>query len=139
MRKYDSKTNERRKTMDATDPRIKERPIKKLLRVELTEEEKRELAEGMAEKQAELESLEDEKKAVAKDYASRIESTQGEIRRKSSIYRQGWEVRETDCVEIMDYNRAEVRIVRLDTSEVLNRRKMTQDELTLPLPVEDAA
>jgi len=57
---------------------VKERPIKDMLRVVLTEEEKRDLAEKMAEQQAELERLEDEKKSVTKDYASRIENVQGQ-------------------------------------------------------------
>ena len=49
-------------TNDATSPRIKERPIKKMLRCDLTEKEKAELAATMAEDQAKLESLEDEKR-----------------------------------------------------------------------------
>lgn len=122
---------------NATDPRIKERPIKKMLRCDLTEEEKRELAEQMAEDQAKLKSLEDEKKAVASDYKSRIEQVQGSININSSTYLQGWEMRETSCSEVMDYTKAEVSIVRLDTGEVIKRRGMTQDELTLSLPIEE--
>jgi len=85
--------------------------------------------------------LENEKKAVSKDYASRIELTQGAISASSNTYRQGWEVREVECSEIMDYERGEVRWVRLDTMEVYKRRKMTQDELqyALPLDVEDGS
>lgn len=124
-------------TNDATSPRIKERPIKKMLRCDLTEKEKAELAATMAEDQAKLESLEDEKKAVASDYKSRIEQTQGTIRRNSATYRQGWELRETECSEIHDYERAEFRIVRLDTGEFVKCRPMTQDELTLSLPLEE--
>lgn len=39
---------------DATNPRIKERACKKMLRCDLTEEERRDLADNIAEKQAEL-------------------------------------------------------------------------------------
>lgn len=125
-------------TSYATNPRIKERPVKKMLRHELTDDEKRELAERMAEDQAKLETLVDEKKAVASDYKSRIENVQGTIRLASSTYRQGWEIRETQCSEIYDYDKAVFSIVRLDTGEEIKRRGMTQDELTLPLPMEEA-
>lgn len=122
---------------DATNPNIKERPLKKMLRCDLTAEELRSLADSIAEDQANLESLENEKKAVTKDYAGRIESVQGAIRRNSSTYRQGWDLREVQCSNIMDFEHAEVRIVRLDTHQTVERRKMTQDELTLPLPLDD--
>ena len=121
---------------DATNPNIKERPMKSMLKCILTEEDKRTLADELANKQAELENLENEKKAVAKDYASRIELTQATISTSSNTYRQGWEVREVECSEIMDYERGEVRCVRLDTMETYKRRKMTQDELQYALPLD---
>lgn len=121
---------------DATNPNIKERPVKAMLKCVLTEEEKRLLADNLADKQAELENLENEKKAVSKDYSSRIELTQATISTASNTYRQGWEVREVECSEIMDHERGEVRWVRLDTMEIYKRRKMTQDELQYALPLD---
>lgn len=126
-------------TIDATNPRIKERSIKMRLKHQLTTEEKRELAESMADNQAKLEELEDEKKAVASDYKSRIETVQGEIRRESNTYRQGWELRDIQCSEIQDFDKGIVTVVRLDTGEEVKVRPMTHDERTLELPFEEEA
>lgn len=123
----------------ATDPTIEERTVKMCLKCELTEAEKAELASKMAEHQADLEHLEDEKKAVTKDFASRIELVQGTIRRESGTYRQGWEMRDVECVEITDKRAGTLTVVRQDTGEIVKIRPLTQEERELKLPVEDAA
>lgn len=120
------------------DPRVKERPTKSKLRVFLTEDEKRVLAERMAEKQAELETLEDEKKAITKEYGSKIDLVTGEIRLASNTYRQGWELRDVECSEVWDYPRGTVYVKRLDTGEIIKSRRMSQDEMQGSL-LEDAA
>ena len=112
----------------ATDPSIKERPVKNLLKCELTEQEKDRLASDMADMQADLERLEDEKKVVTKDYAGRIEQTQATIRKQANTYRQGWEVRVGTCTT-----------KRLDTGEIVRTRNLTQDELQGELPLDTAA
>ena len=123
----------------SVDPTIEERPIKKMLRVNLTTEERAELAERMAEHQADLQRLEDEKKQITKEFASRIELVQGNIRQESSTYLQGWELREVQCSEVTDRRAGFLTVVRLDTGEEVSRRKLTQEELELKLPMEDAA
>jgi predicted nuclease with TOPRIM domain len=126
-------------TTDATNPMIKERHIKMRLKHQLTTEEKRELSESMADNQAKLEELEDEKKAVASDYKSRIETVQGEIRRESNTYRQGWDLRDIQCCEVQNFSKGTVTVNRLDTGEVIKSRPMTHDERTLELPFEEEA
>lgn len=123
----------------AIDPTIEERPIKKLLRVNLTTEELSALAAKMAEDQATLERLEDEKKSVTKDFASRIEITTGTIRQEAGTYRQGWELREVQCSEVTDRRSGLLTVVRLDTGEEVSRRKLTAEEMELRLPLDDAA
>lgn len=113
----------------ATDPNIKERATKELLRVTLTEDEKVKQAERMAEKQAELEDLEDQKKAMVKDFASRIEMVQANVRQASNTYRQGWELRDVECVEIKDMNCGTLCVVRQDTGETVRMRKLSQSEM----------
>lgn len=123
----------------ATDPTIDERPIKKMLRVNLTTEERAQLAERMAEHQADLQRLVDEKKQITKEFASRIELVQGNIRQESSTYLQGWELREVQCSEVTDKRAGFLTVVRLDTGEEVSRRKLTTEEMELNLPLDDAA
>ena len=124
----------------ATDPRIKERRFKDYLRCDLTEDELREQARTMADKTAEVDSLESGKKAMAAEFKSKIERAQASMNEASRLYRQGWEMRHIDCVERMVPATGSVEYVRMDTGEVYKTRKMTQDELwgKLPADMEDA-
>lgn len=120
----------------ATSPRIKEKEFRDVLRCELTKEELDDLAGSLAEQQLELQELEDQKKAVAKDMAGKIEAVQARIRSGSNTFRQKWEMREVECVEVKDYSRGECYSKRLDTGEVIKRRKLTSAELERELPIE---
>lgn len=120
----------------AASPRIKEKEFTDYPRCDLTKEELDELAGRLAEDQLELEGLEDQKKAIAKDMAGKIEAVQAKIRSGSNTYRQKWEMREVECVEVKDFTRGECYSKRLDTGEVLKRRKLTSAELERELPIE---
>lgn len=122
--------------MAATSPRIREKEFRDILRVELTKEELDELAGKLAEDQLELQELEDQKKAVTKDFGSRIEVVQARIRSGSNTFRQRWEMREVECVEVKDFARGECYSKRMDTGEVIKRRKLTSAELDRELPIE---
>ena len=120
----------------ATSPRIKEKEFSDYLRCDLTKEELDELAGRLAEDQLELERLEDQKKAIAKDIAGKIESVQARIRSGSNTFRQKWEMREVECVEVKNFLSGECYSKRLDTGEVIKRRKLTSAELERELPIE---
>ena len=122
--------------MAATSTRIREKEFRDILRVELTKEELDELAGKLAEDQLELQELEDQKKAVTKDFGSRIEVVQARIRSGSNTFLQRWEMREVECVEVKDFTRGECYSKRMDTGEVIKRRKLTSAELERELPIE---
>ena len=111
----------------ATSPRIKEKEFRETLRCEL--------AGRLAEEQLELQELEDQKKAVVKDMAGKIEAVQARIRSGSNTFRQRWEMREVECVEVKDFNSGELYAKRMDTGEVIKRRKLTNAELERGLPI----
>lgn len=117
-------------------PRIKEKEFRDVLRCELTKEELDELAGRLAEEQLELQELEEQKKAVTKDFAGKIEAVQARISSGSNTFRQRWEMREVECVEVKDFERGECFSRRLDTGEVIKRRKLTSAELDRELPIE---
>ena len=120
----------------ATNPRIKEKEFRDVLRCELTKEELDDLAGSLAEQQLELQELEEQKKAVTKDFAGKIEAVQARIRSGPNTFRQRWEMREVECVEVKDFIRGECFSKRLDTGEVIKRRKLTSAELERELPIE---
>lgn len=119
----------------ATSPRIKEKEFCEALRCELTKEELDDLAGSLAEQQLELQELEEQKKAVTKDFAGKIEAVQARIRSGSNTFRQRWEMREVECVEVKNFLSGELYSKRLDTGEVLKRRKLTSAELDRELPI----
>lgn len=120
----------------ATSPRIKEKEFRDVLRCELTKEELDDLAGSLAEQQLELQELEEQKKAVTKDFAGKIEAVQARIRSGSNTFRQRWEMREVECIEVKNFLSGELYSKRLDTGEVLKRRKLTSAELERELPIE---
>lgn len=112
----------------ATSPNVQETLGTGIYRVDLTEEEKRDLAENIADDQLELEKLEGEKSSITKDYASRIEAVRARIKASSSTYRQGFEMREVDHVEKKDFDLGTCTLIRLDTGEIIKARKLTNAE-----------
>jgi hypothetical protein len=120
----------------ATSPRIKEKEFRDVLRCELTKEELDDLAGSLAEQQLELQELEEQKKAVTKDFAGKIEAVQARIRSGKNTFRQRWEMREVECIEVKSFLSGELYSKRLDTGEVLKRRKLTSAELERELPIE---
>ena len=119
----------------ATDPRTSEMENVQCLRCDLTREELDDLANRLAEEQLELQELEEQKKAVAKDFAGRIEAIQARIKSGSNTFRQKWEMRDVDCIETKDFDRGICFNVRMDTGETIKSRKLTNAELERCVPI----
>lgn len=123
----------------ATSPNVQENMFTDMARCDLTPEELQELAKLMADSQLELERLEGEKASVTKSYASRIEAVKANIRERSGTFRQGWEMRDVDHVEIKDFDLGTCTLLRMDTGEIVKSRKLTKGELeshAARLPIE---
>lgn len=99
------------------------------LKVYLTETETVELAKQAAVIVEKIEDLENEKKIVAKKYAAEISAIQDELFNLSRKVRNGFERREVVCQIVRDFDEKTVVIVRTDTGEPIESRKMTADEL----------
>lgn len=113
----------------ATSPNVQENMFTDMARCDLTPEELQELAKLMADSQLELERLEGEKASVTKSYASKIEAVKANIRERSGTFRQGWEMRDVDHVEIKDFDLGTCTLLRMDTGEIVKSRKLTKCEL----------
>jgi hypothetical protein len=107
--------------------------IKKELRCYLTETETVGYAKQAAVLVERIEDQENEKKMTAKQYAAEISALQDELFGLSRKVRNGFEVRSVDCEIVRDYESKQIVIVRTDTGEPVESRKMTPAELQKPL------
>lgn len=98
-----------------------------------TEEEKRDFATEMALKVAEMQSLEDQKKAVASQFKSDIEALQAKVNRFAYNLNSGSEMRSVECRIEYDTEHKEATYYRIDTGEFIKTRLMNQQELQISL------
>ena len=90
-----------------------------------------------------INTLESEKSAVAKDFGSRIETK--EIRRDSLVDKvtSGYEMRPTECVVVLDPKNRSKDYFRTEPDgtpgEFVERREMTAADFQLPLPAVEIA
>lgn len=101
---------------------------------QLTQKEKAEYAEEMAQLDNEIEELEDERDSVMKSLKKQIDAKEDERRKLSKVVRCGNEEREIYCDKLADYNTCEM--VWTDAHpphDEVKRQKMTAEERQLPL------
>lgn len=104
------------------------------LKCELTLDQIREYGELLAANQQRVTELENEKADWVKAWKRRYTSVQCEADGNGAVIRQKYEVRDIPCETVMDYQAQTVHVVRLDTNETVEDRRMTNDELSnLPL------
>ncbi len=101
---------------------------KKWCKYEFTAHELRDIAEKLAIKTQELEQVEDEKKAVMSSYKERIERIQSDMKKAASLYKDGYEMRDIECVVDRNFETGEVRFIRTDNGIVVHTEKMTMAE-----------
>jgi len=121
------------------ESKISKRNTTKFLKYVFTEEEKRELAENMARKVTEADELEGQKKTVTSEYAAKINSANTEAQSTAKKLTSGFEMRQIDCEEQLDYDQKEVTTIRLDDGEIVETRTMSNLELQQSLDLKEAA
>ena len=102
-----------------------------------TPEELREIAENMAEATQKLQSLEEERKAVAASFKEQCEQLLLTMRRAARRYRDGFEMRDIECEVRRDYDALTITYIRTDTGEIAAVRPMNDAEKQMRL--QDAA
>ena len=101
---------------------------KLLLRCELTDDEKANLAGNMAEKTQQLHRIDANAKSAAAQFKAEKEATQSEIDNAARLYRDGYEMLDVECEEVMDYVGGYVRCYRCDTGAMAHERRMSNSE-----------
>ena len=119
------------KKKDVQQPARKQE--KQMVKVLLTEEEKQELSEKIAQWLKDLETLEGEKKSTASRYDSEIKRAALEIKEARNAILDGYTMQKL-LVEIEhNYATKEVLYYRVDTGELVRSRTMRPDEVQIPL------
>ena len=100
----------------------------KLVKYVFNIEEKRQIAQELANGVAELQRIEDQKKSVMSQIKSELDSKQAQVNLKAEQFRSGFEMRRIDCERVYQQSEGVVVWYRLDNQEIAEERKMTADE-----------
>ena len=107
-----------------------------------TQEELLDISRELGRTCTEINTLEQQKSAVTKDFASRIETQ--EIKRDGLVdnVTSGYAMRPTDCIVVMDPKNRSKDYFKLEANDIIGefveRREMTQADFQLSLPAVDA-
>ena len=130
------KTAEAKKAVAPKPPKKTEQS----LRVKFTEEEVVKLARKLAEKNAEAEQADNDKKAVTKQLAAKCEGIAAQVSEISGKINAGFEYRTVQCETTYDDPKPGMKTTRrLDTLEVIEQEAMTLAELQQELPFHGTA
>jgi fructose/tagatose bisphosphate aldolase len=105
----------------------------------LTRDETREKADSLARKMGEIDGLREQKKEICSRIKSDVDRLANETKALALAVVSGYEYRDTECAVEMDFSKNEVRVVRLDTKEVLRSRTMTATERQADLSFQEKA
>ena len=98
-----------------------------------TDDEKKEIAMEMAQKVSELQSAEDDKKAVMSDFKSRIDLFQANVNSAATKLNNGYEMQTVKCEIIPDWNKKIWQYFRVDNEMLVKEKPMSTDDLQMKL------
>lgn len=105
------------------------------LKVILTRDEKLEYGEKMAKECNILKRAENEKAETSAEINGRIKGHKAEIDKVAEVLAQGYEYRPVKCERVLDYDRGVLRVIRLDTGEIVQERELTERERQMSLHI----
>lgn len=113
---------------------IKRQKFTQSLKVPLTPDEIADRADRAAHLVSSIKRKEDELKAVVKHHKSIIESDMVQLDQFSKEVRDKNTYRQVDCERQFDFNAGKYRVVRTDTGEITEERRLLESEKQMELP-----
>ena len=110
-----------------------ETATREYLKYQFTEPELKNLAMDMAQATLQANEAEEQKKAAMAGFKDTIEKHQLTARAASRFIANGYEMRNIDCVKVIDYKNDNVTITRKDTGEEVENRKIHDSERQMTL------
>lgn len=123
-----SKLDESGDSIGNMDQMIEMDHLDKLLPVPLTDWERLEIGESIADAQMKAEQAELDKKAVDEGYKGVIEGAYADVSNLTKQLRRGKKDVMVQCQISRDYRLGHIRTIRMDTGEILEDRPMTKSE-----------
>lgn len=113
------------------EPEEKPKPeiIKRWLKVYLKPEQRETLASKMSADIMALTTTREELASIRDQYKSKITALEGEISAAARLLHAGFEMGNVECQVVRDYDFKIVNVVRMDTWETVESRRMTPDEM----------
>ena len=108
------------------------------LRCVLTDAERIAAGRKLAEKCAELQRTEEERKSVASEYKARLDRMTAERNELADKVTSGEEVRRVACELVLDYDKLTAQCIREDTGEIIEERPLSEAEKQMQLPFDEA-
>lgn len=119
---------DREENIGNQDPMTEYEQVERILPVPLTERERLELGEDIAAAQTKAEQAERDKKAADDEYKGVIEGAYAEVSDCAARLRRGKKDASVQCQIFRDYRLGSVKVTRMDTMEVIERRPMNAHE-----------
>ena len=124
---------------DTKDQKSVKKTVKRMLPCKLDEAALAKLATDLGANLDKIAALEEKKKAES----DAIKGDIGLLEEATSLLRDKIRSksvdREVECEEVTDYRAGELRVTRLDTKEIFQKRTLTREELQLPLDAQKPA
>lgn len=108
--------------------KVKKFPCTKQLKCKLTNEELLTAGEALSNSLAEIAALEDEMKSLQQSFKARITEKTAQAEQLRLKIQNKHEYRKVDCEEVFDLNAGTVVLIRLDSGDEEESRKMTYEE-----------
>lgn len=110
------------------------------LEVKFTDAEKLEMGRDVARLNQEKRRLDQKLTEIKKQLTGEISGKETEIDRLMDLLSNGYEYRQVECrIELDVPSQGKASIIRMDTNEVVRVRRMTDEEMQIPLPLAEAA
>lgn len=111
----------------------------RLLQVPLTQEEQLAAGKKLAEAVRTLTNCQAQAKSAASQFKAKIDEMQAKINGLQILISDGHELRNVPCVNVMDYTDVKVIVTRTDTGEIVEERRLTEDEKQSTIPFDDGS
>ncbi len=114
---------------EAVEKNIEREKVIQSLKCEFTSEELLDLADEMTQKMDTREKKQGEFDSIKKQYNGELSTLDEEVRVKQRLIRDKYEFRAIPCQIERDYNTKTFTLIRLDSGEIVEQRKLRTSEL----------
>jgi hypothetical protein len=120
---------------EAKAEHIVETTTRQTLKCVLTDGERLEKGQQLADCQNERGIIEEEQDQVKSQFKARLSANEGQASSLGAALRAGYEYRAVDCRVVKNYDTGRVHVIRKDTGETVEARDMSDEERQMGLPL----